>query len=1101
MKIRKAVAYVLLVAVMMNLLSVNAFAKIIDNHFPGISELVIFEPGTMQRNEAVETELNLPFNVESVTFKYNIERDAEFTLQMGDTTYGVILPKDKTEYTFMLDGVLRRCDIRIRLTAMQKTQLESVKLDKVQISWYAPYQKTLPGLTDYEEKIRTSVIVNPTSPVILINDATRYINYENINETPLLENGTLYLPVSTLARALNLYYEDYADLNYVLLRKDSDYELCTKDGSTYFEEGGNFGTKSNARNPFITRNGKTYGEVRYIAEIFGKSVLYKDGIIVMDDSEIRASAVIDSAETMSTLKEYFAKFVSAGKGGNTYYVAQTRNASDDNPGTKELPFRTVSRAGEVAEAGDKVIVGGGTYRETLKPKNSGTADAPIVYEAAEGENVVISAFEEVSGFARYQSETLGNPNVLWAAKTDIDMGEDYNFVLYNGEPIIQGRYPNEQTAPEPYPWPDDVTSPLWPTKGNLKISSTNFSKDGKISSPTDLDQEDDYWKGAFFVGMIEAGWTLTHGKIKSSTKGEITLDVSTIDEWGNGYGKTYAAFPSDYGYITNSIKTLDVSGEWQLENGMLYIYPIDGVEPQDLTVEVKARMLCIDIRDKEYIQFKNINTTGGGINMTDSEMCVLNGGIFKYLSHWIYTIDAQRALHEAGEEYTPAASAWTAHESTYDRGELGICVSGDNNAVINCEMDYSAGAGIVLFGQHSYVENNVINDTGYGGTYITGITIYKQGWLPKDTPCGGHSVYNNTINNTGRAAIYISSMRSRTTEAYQDSAESDNGSYFPCDIAFNYLYNTNIAARDTGGVYFHGALVGNDMYYTKFHSNIVCNVQGSDNSVDYYQGFRNEAYFYYDAWTSGMNYYDNIGFATDERRQACSKYISVYGGEWADHSVVGNDVDAGIIPGGKDDLTVNDFPSAKPFYAGAFAGSTDRFMMNYDGYEAAPYDYDVTDAKLIGNAYMDHGMINLPDADSMIEFDNVEFKGGTYWIRLFFAGDRYNDPELEVRVGDTYEDAKIFNITPAAHGYDLNSIQDEECFSIYADGTKNMWIRKTGGGSFKLAGFNFEIDPLYLYQPDDYLMGITYTDYEYGEGGESGPVKTANRYPNLMKFL
>ncbi len=1101
MKRKRLIAGGILLAMIISIFPGNAFAKVILNYFPGIEELVIFESGTMLRNESKETEINLPFNVESVTFKYDVERDSEMILEINDSVYNITLPKEKTEYTFKFDEVIRRCDARIKLSAMQKTQIDYMKIAKVQIYWYAPYQRELPELSEYEEKIYTSVVINPESPVLIINDATRYINYENIDETPLLENGTLYLPVNTLARALGLYYEDYQEKNYVLLRLDSDYELCTKDGYTYFEAGGNNGEKSDAKNPFCTINGKTYAEVRYVAEIFGKNVLYKDNTIVIDDSEIRAKNIIEDSSTMKTLKEYFASFTNR-ETGTTYYVAQTAKASDDNPGTKELPFRTLQKAGEIADAGDTVIIGGGTYREVLKPKNSGTSDAPIIYKAADGENVVISAFEELSGFARYKSEHL-DTGELYAVKTDIDMGEDYNFIIRNGEPLIQGRHPNVQTAPEPYPWPDDVTSPLWPTKGDLKVGGKEFMQDGKIYSPNDLNQEKDYWKGAFFVGMIEEGWTLTHGKIKSSEPGSITLDRNTIDEWGNIYSRNYGVFPSDYGYITNSIKTLDTSGEWQLENGMLYIYPIDGVEPQDLTVEIKARMLCIDLRDKKYIHFENINTTGGGINMTDSEMCILNGGIFKYLSHWIYTMDAQRALHEAYEKYGQAAS-WTEEESnTYNRGEVGICVSGDNNAIINSEIDYSAGAGILLYGQHTYVENNVINDTGYGGTYIGGISMFKPGWLPKTTPAGGHSIYNNTINNTGRGAIYISSMRAHTTNAYEDNAESDDGCYFPSDIAFNYLYNTNIAGRDTGGIYFHGSNVGNDMYYTKFHSNVVCNIQGNDNSMDYFQRFRNESYFYYDAWTSGMNFYDNVGFATNERQQSCSKYISVYGGDWADHSDVGNDIDRGIIPGGKDAMTADDFPSSKPYYAGAFAGKADRFMLNYNGFEAHTYDYGVNDAKLLGSAYKDHGMISLPDENAMIEIDNVDFKGATYWIRLFFAGDKYKDPQLEVKVGDDYETATVFNITPAAHGHTFDSIQSEECFSIYAEGTKKMWIRKTGGGSFKFAGFNFELDPLYKYQPDDYLLGYTYTDYTIGEGrsSEGAPIRVINRYPNLLKWM
>ena len=48
----------------------------------------------------------------------------------------------------------------------------------------------------------------------------------------------------------------------------------------------------------------------------------------------------------------------------TYYVDQQHpNASDTNDGTAQQPFRTISRAAEVVEAGERVLVKAGIYRE------------------------------------------------------------------------------------------------------------------------------------------------------------------------------------------------------------------------------------------------------------------------------------------------------------------------------------------------------------------------------------------------------------------------------------------------------------------------------------------------------------------------------------------------------------------------------------------------------------------------------------------------------------------------------------------------------------------------------------------------------------------
>ena len=52
-----------------------------------------------------------------------------------------------------------------------------------------------------------------------------------------------------------------------------------------------------------------------------------------------------------------------------YYVAKTGN--DNACGSKEQPFLTISRAAEVAVAGDTVTVHAGVYREWVSPANGG----------------------------------------------------------------------------------------------------------------------------------------------------------------------------------------------------------------------------------------------------------------------------------------------------------------------------------------------------------------------------------------------------------------------------------------------------------------------------------------------------------------------------------------------------------------------------------------------------------------------------------------------------------------------------------------------------------------------------------------------------------
>lgn len=75
----------------------------------------------------------------------------------------------------------------------------------------------------------------------------------------------------------------------------------------------------------------------------------------------------------------------------TFHVRrQAPNASDDNPGTMDAPWRTIQRAAEEMHAGDTVIIGEGTYREFVRPFRGGESyDRMVTYRAAPGEQVIL----------------------------------------------------------------------------------------------------------------------------------------------------------------------------------------------------------------------------------------------------------------------------------------------------------------------------------------------------------------------------------------------------------------------------------------------------------------------------------------------------------------------------------------------------------------------------------------------------------------------------------------------------------------------------------------------------------------------------------------
>ncbi|NLX12111.1 MAG: hypothetical protein GXY44_00445 [Phycisphaerales bacterium] len=79
----------------------------------------------------------------------------------------------------------------------------------------------------------------------------------------------------------------------------------------------------------------------------------------------------------------------------SYHVAKKHPlASDANPGTSDKPWKTIGRAAEMLQPGEKVIVHEGRYREQVMPRRGGNGpDSMIAYEAAPGEEVIISGAE------------------------------------------------------------------------------------------------------------------------------------------------------------------------------------------------------------------------------------------------------------------------------------------------------------------------------------------------------------------------------------------------------------------------------------------------------------------------------------------------------------------------------------------------------------------------------------------------------------------------------------------------------------------------------------------------------------------------------------
>lgn len=838
------------------------------NNYLALKNSFVSEKMLTCESGSAEYEIYIPFYSDSVDFLG--EPDKSFEFAVNENTYKIDFD-DKGTANLNFGSAFKPDSYNIIVSASQKVTVKEIKFNKENAAMPTQFESTFPKLTEYESALQTAVAIKKESPVVFVNGSTRYIDYNNPSETVFIFNGTMYLPINTAARALGYYYEDIPQKSYALMRYNNT-EYIIREGSIYKKIKNAEEEKTSSY--VLYREGKTWVPLRYFAEETGKNVIYKNGIAVIDYS--RYISLIMQNEIFEALENEFKPYITEEKrSGNIYHVAKSEIASDENDGSAEFPFLTLKKASETAVSGDTVIIHEGTYREILKPKNDGTAVNPITFKAAEGETVTISANEVVKDFY------IDSGKILCAKAWDLGLGR--NMVFYKGEALPEARHPNVNTSQRYQP---KELPKFFMTMGNI----VNSSEDSlKFVSDTDLNQPEDFWKGGIFVGLANGGWYPETGKIVASKAGEITVGDHT-DVWFEEGDFT------DCGYITGTKNAIDIAGEWYVDSrGYVYMIPPAGENMITLEIEMKKRQLTIDLTDRKNIIIEGIKTIGGGITMKNGDMCILNNNEMRYISHFTFAQSQLRG--EFDRSYDCISS-----------GENGIYIDGENNAVVNSKIDYSAGYALYLLGKYTYVENNEIANCGYIGR--GGIYMSQNPNETIETVCGGHYIYSNEIYNANREAISLC--------AYEPwfYSEGKLPSVLSVEIAYNNIYNASLFARDSGSIYMHGTVLGSDRRYTKIHHNYVHDTGNYDS-------------FYADIYLDNLcqygEVYDNIIYSKDEKTvrnnpvyiQNHPYYIEngsfAYGKQW-------DNTDLGYLENG-----IYDFD----FYAGRL---TTEFLNNYEKY-------------------------------------------------------------------------------------------------------------------------------------------------------------------------
>jgi len=173
------------------------------------------------------------------------------------------------------------------------------------------------------------------------------------------------------------------------------------------------------------------------------------------------------------------------------FVVDSRHpaAADTNLSSANAPLKTIQRAADLVQPGDRVMVKAGRYPENVRLKTSGTPDDPIVFEGAPGHATVLDGAEKLVGWKPCESpsECGDNPVASQLYWTWLPVGiTPFAANLYEGEALLH----IAQDPPPPDPFYFDDRSVMRP------IPVSGYSSIQIVDREYFIQNSPDYWVGA-----------------------------------------------------------------------------------------------------------------------------------------------------------------------------------------------------------------------------------------------------------------------------------------------------------------------------------------------------------------------------------------------------------------------------------------------------------------------------------------------------------------------------------------------------------------------------------------------------------------------------
>ena len=440
---------------------------------------------------------------------------------------------------------------------------------------------------------------------------------------------------------------------------------------------------------------------------------------------------------------------------------------DGYEGSLARPLRTIQKAAELLAPGDVCTVRSGTYRETVQATASGSPENPIHFRNYPGEAVVISGTEPVSGWKQvspglYSAETSGKTDQLFV----------------DGQMMNLARWPNAPLNPMQPTW---AASEATSSAGNIYHSHL---PEGQLT-------------GAWVKVLPGKQWVSTTRPLVARRGGHLQFEANPFLRADFDYSiKDLTPF-----YLAGSVELLDSPGEWcgvPASHSILLRTPaLD--DPGKHLVEAKLRQVGFSLRQRNWVSLEGLQFVACAVDLTDASHCTVENCHLLYPSHF-EECDAYKTTTRSG-----------------------IQVSGHDNLIQGCSVQFCAGDGVSLQGAHNTLRDCLVRYVNYAAVECGAVSAHGQGLV----------IEHCSLSDSGRSVITHSGMKAGRIE-YNDLARAglltrDCGLTYTwgadgqgTSIAYNWVHDND--AGDDLPTYGNGIYLDEGCSNYEVHHNVIWGV-------------------------------------------------------------------------------------------------------------------------------------------------------------------------------------------------------------------------------------------------------------------------------------